>query len=484
MHNILRIFVSVLVLVSLFVASCKKDDNFDTDPGLSLNFSSDSVLFDTVFTTLGSATRVLMVYNPSKKPVLISAIGLEQGANSQFRINVDGISSAYVKDIEIEGKDSMFIFLKVRVDPTNQNSPLVISDELFFETNGNRQIINLLAWGQDAHYIVADHFVSGLPPYRIVAGTHQQVTWSNDKPYVVYGYAVVDSLGKLTIDKGARIHFHENSGLWVYRFGSVQVNGTLEEPVTFQGDRLEPQYKDIPGQWDRIWLNEGSVDNVFNYAIIRNAFIGIQAEILDSDQMLDNQLLLSNTLIHNMTGWGLLARNYDITAWNCEFTECGLDAVYLSRGGSYDFRHCTLGNYWSGSVRKTPALLVSNFYRDDYNQITYVNDLKKAFFGNCIVYGNLEEEFVPDAASGALFNYRVENCLLKTKIYSDSLVGCIRNQDPLFKDLEKHEYFLQEASPARGIGSVDIATPVPADYFGNPRLPLPDLGAYQYKAKK
>ncbi|MCX6272148.1 MAG: hypothetical protein NTU44_13200, partial [Bacteroidetes bacterium] len=301
-RNHTPLFFALLLLVagsSVFFDSCTKDESYDTNSGLTLNFSSDSVIFDTVFTTLGSATRVLMVYNPSKKPVLISSIRLEQGDNSPFRINVDGISSSDVRNIEIEGKDSMFVFVKVRVDPTNQNSPLVISDHLVVETNGNTQQVDLVAWGQDAHYITANKFVNGLPPYRIVASDHQVVTWSNDKPYVVYGYAVVDSLGTLNIEEGTKIYFHKNSGLWVYRFGSLKVNGTLEKPVVFQGDRLEQEYQDIAGQWDRIWLNEGSVNNVINYAIIRNGFIGIQAETFQQSE--GNQLILTNTKIRNMT---------------------------------------------------------------------------------------------------------------------------------------------------------------------------------------
>lgn len=479
-----KLFVFVIIGVLLLIhSSCKKEDNFNTDPGLSLRFSSDSVLFDTVFSTLGSATRILMVYNPGKSPVKIAVIGLEQGSYSQFKINVDGMASDKVENIEIDGNDSLYIFVKVRVDPTNQNSPLVVSDQLYFMTNGNRQTVELVAWGQDAHYVVANHTGGGLPPYRIVASAGQTTTWSNDKPWVVYGYAVVDSLGVLNVEKGTKIHFHKNSGLWVYRYGSFQVDGTLDEPVVFQGDRLEAEYQDVPGQWDRIWINESPMDNHINYAIIKNGFIGLQLETLN--ESLDNKLTLTNTVIHNMTGWGVFTRFYTVEARNCEFTECGLDAVYLSTGGSYDFRHCTLGNYWNRSVRKTPALLVTNFYNQETSSgtIVYTGDLKKAFFGNCIIYGNLEEEIGLDTVNTAQFNCKIDNCLIRSRIYADSIVNCPRNKDPLFKDLDKQDYTLQETSPARGAGNADIALPVPIDYFGNPRLPLPDLGAYQYQGK-
>ncbi|MCX6272147.1 MAG: hypothetical protein NTU44_13195, partial [Bacteroidetes bacterium] len=136
-----------------------------------------------------------------------------------------------------------------------------------------------------------------------------------------------------------------------------------------------------------------------------------------------------------MTGWGLYTRFYDIDSWNCEFTECGIDAVYLSTGGSYRFRHCTLGDYWAGSTRQTPALLVSNYYRDEANQITYTGDLSKAYFGNCIIYGNLEKELVfAKTTDNTKFNYYFENCLIRTTVTSDSLVNCIKNVDPLSAD--------------------------------------------------
>ncbi len=136
---------------------------------------------------------------------------------------------------------------------------MIISDSIVFETNGNIQDVDLAAWGQDAHFFVGNKKIEGLSyPYIIVANEGETVTWEDDKPYVIYGWAVVDSTGILNIGPGCNIHFHQNSGLWVYRGGSIHVNGELDSVVTFQGDRLEMEYRDLPGQWDRIWINESS----------------------------------------------------------------------------------------------------------------------------------------------------------------------------------------------------------------------------------
>lgn len=57
----------------------------------------------------------------------------------------------------------------------------------------------------------------------------------------------MDSLETLIIDPGCRIHFHYGSGMFVK--GTLKATGTFEEPISFQGDRLEESYRNIPGQW-------------------------------------------------------------------------------------------------------------------------------------------------------------------------------------------------------------------------------------------
>jgi len=400
-------------------------------------------------------------------------------------MNVDGVPTQNISDVEIGPNDSIFIFVKVTVDPQNNNSPMVIRDSIIFELNGNVQDIDLTAWGQDAHYIVADKTLGSTLHYKIVAGENENITWTNDKPYLIYGYAVIDSTGNLNIEQGCRLHFYNNSGMWVYKGGSLKVNGTIDEPVTFQGSRLESGYKDLPGQWDRIWINEGSEDNVFNYAIIKNGFIGIQAETMNAS--MGNRLVIKNTVIKNMTGIGLLSRFYRIISGNCVFANCGGYAVALTTGGSYDFRHCTLGNYYSYSSRQTPSLLITNYYLA--GAYTYTGDLDSAFFGNCIVYGSNTEELELDSVSDAAFQYKFENCVMKSTNYSAdvNMVDCIFNQDVLFNNYNDNDYTLMPGSSAIDAGNIDLLNfPVMnlvLDIKGHNRTlnPPPDLGAYDYE---
>ncbi len=477
-----RFFFIVFVLVT-FIFSCRKEDLITDDASAKLTFSTDSILFDTVFTTIGSVTKQLKVYNYNDKTIRISSICLAGGSSSNFRININGMPYVSASNIDIEAGDSMYIFVKVTVDPTNSNNPMVIADSIIFNTNDNIQDIKLAAWGQDAHYVVADQVLGGSLHYKIVAGEGEDITWANDKPYVIYGYAVVDSTGILRIDAGTRVHFYNGSGLWIYKGGCLKVNGTCDEPVTFQGSRLEMEYRDEPGQWDRIWINEGSVDNVIDHAIIKNGFIGIQAETMDAG--MGNQLILKNTQILNMSGIGLLSRFYHITSINSVFSNCALYAVCLTTGGIYDFRHCTIGNYWSISTRETPSLVLSNYYKDYYSGTIYTGNLDTAYFGNCIIYGDKDEEMLLDNQYGSTFNYKFDYCFLKTKLdISDTVyyTGCTKNSNPLFKDYSADNYELDSISPAIDYGDATITGTIATDIKCNARIAglSPDLGAYEW----
>ena len=67
--------------------SCNKWKGYSKE---NLSFSVDTIVFDTVFTTVGSTTKQFKIYNPSVKSVKIEEIELMGGSQSPFRINVDG----------------------------------------------------------------------------------------------------------------------------------------------------------------------------------------------------------------------------------------------------------------------------------------------------------------------------------------------------------------------------------------------------------
>ena len=75
------------IALSLFTSSCKKDLLLSNG---ALEFSVDTVLFDTVFTSIGSTTKNFKIYNRSNRPVVIYEVQLAGGSNSTYRFNLDG----------------------------------------------------------------------------------------------------------------------------------------------------------------------------------------------------------------------------------------------------------------------------------------------------------------------------------------------------------------------------------------------------------
>jgi len=484
MQKIVGIFLLITVVVFSF--SCRKD-TISTDSSDMLSFSNDTILFDTVFTTMGSTTQKLKLYNNSSNTIIISSIYVEQGTNSQFRINVDGVSGNIHSNVEIEEHDSLFIFAEVTIDPNNILSPFVVTDKINFVTNGNHQSVQLVAWGQNAHYYVANQTANGVPIVYLDRGTSPgplDSTWINDKPYVIYGgYLTLDGDDKLTIEAGVRVHLHNNSGIWVYENGNIRVNGTKTDKVTFQGTRLEYAWQDVPGQWDRIWINEGLSDNVFNYAIIKNGFIGIQAEtnpFNPSAPTSTNTLRLNNCEIHNNSAVGILATNYQISDTNSVISNSGQFNLLVKGGGDYRFNHTTIANYWGGGNRQTPAVYLQNYYTDATGA-TQVRDINAANFYNCIIHGDKDVEFDKDELAPGTINFLFDHCILKT---TNSTAGAnyisliVNPTATIFVDKTLHNYHLDDSSSAIGTG---VYIGVNSDHDGNPRDPInPDLGAYEY----
>ncbi len=479
---------TALFLLVILVSSCKKDDIL-TDSSAKLEFSEDTVMFDTVFTSLGSTTRQLKLYNRKDQPIRISSIRLAGGAASMYRLNVDGIAGKNFYDVEIPAKDSLYIFIEVTVNPSNPDIGYILQDSIVFLTNGNQQDIDLVAFGQNANFIIANKLLkagNSFIPYALLdSNLNTTITWNNALPYVIWGgYAVVDSSQTLNIQAGTKIYFANNSGLWVYRGGTLNVAGTLTDKVIFQGIRLESYYQDIPGQWDRIWINEGSINNVINYAEIRNGFIGIQTESL-IDTLDPKKLKITNTIIQNMSGFGIFSRYYNIEVKNTVISRCGQYAVALTQGGGYEFKHCTIANYWNDSQRTTPSVYM-NDYAQDQAENYYEFPLYKADFLNCIIWGNNDEEIEIDYEF-ASNTHQFRNVLLKRdtlNVTTPNFSNILVNVNPVFVDFQENDYQLQATSPARDEGDAGVVATDPdltLDIKGNDRTFSPDLGAYEFQ---
>ncbi len=470
-----RIFLFAFIPGVLFFA-CHPERNYLEESDAKLTFTLDTLFFDTVFTTFGTITKSFRVKNPHNQFVKIDEVSLAGGESSVFRINVDGQPGVHFSGLEIAPRDSMYLFVEATLDPNGHDDILRIQDSIVFLTNGNIQDIDLVAWGQDVH-IIRDSVID-VP-----------TIWNADKPYVILNYAYVDSMSSLTIEAGARIHFHRDG--WLIVNGTLHVNGTLDEPVLFAGDRLEEFFDDKPGQWGLIYLSKSSLDNRINYAEIKNGTIGILISASpESGKMPD--LEISNTIINHMSSNGIYALNAEVTGTNLVIGDCGGSCAGLIYGGAYEFIHCTFANNWPSyfSNRRLPALLLTDYfgnYDSVGNLVLYTGgEFEKAEFMNSIIYGNGRMELVIDSYEELQLNYRFDHCL--TRIDEDSLdyledplfTSIINNENPLL-DSVPYNFELDSLSPAIDAGLPAHAVEIPFDMNGNNRLgdDAPDLGAFE-----
>ncbi|NOY46780.1 MAG: hypothetical protein GXO84_00915 [Chlorobi bacterium] len=506
----------------IFWSSCRKDFEFSPSTG-SLEFSKDTVYLDTVFTNIGSSTYNLKVYNRSNTDIVIPTLRLSQGQNSMYRLNVDGISGSgpqqgkEFENIEILAKDSMFIFIETTIDIQTLaalQTQFLYTDAIEFDAGENFQKVELVTLVKDAVFIFPQRFIDGTTGETIIETltfdidddgiddettiqgrflTDAELTFTNEKPYVIYGYAAVNDTKTLTIDAGARVHFHANSGLLVTSGGSLNVNGLpsidpdlLEGEVIFEGDRLEPNFAHVPGQWQTIWLFNGSTNNTINHATIKNGTVGI---LSDGNQNDASKLVVTNSQIYNSSNFGILGRGTSINGENIVINNSGQSSFAGTYGGSYNFVHSTFANYWNNSFRQFPSVLLNNFLIDADNT-TFTNPLDEANFTNCIIYGNDNPELLLDKDSNDTFNFKFTNCLIKFDDPNSNFTGdqydfgnialyenSIFNLDPEFLDPQNNKLQIHNGSSADNAGI--IFGNLTSDILNTPRGSTPDLGAYE-----
>ncbi len=528
MKRIAYIVFSLIILV--FWSSCREDFEFSPSTG-SLEFSRDTVYLDTVFTNIGSSTFNLKVYNRSDDDILIPSIRLGDGFGSFYRMTIDGTTGIsngpdeslgkIFENIEMLAQDSMFIFIETTIDIealSNSDLQFLYTDVIEFDTGSNQQKVDLVTLVKDATFIHPQRFENqsgetiietlvfdvdgdGVDDETTLQGrflTDDELTFTNEKPYVIYGYAAVDNGKTLTIDPGARVHFHANSGLIVTGGGSLKVNGglstdpeALENEVIFEGDRLEPLFEDIPGQWGTIWLFNGSLENEINYATIKNATVGVLSE--GNPNAAIDKLTITNSQIYNSSNFGILGRSTSVSAENLVINNSGQASFAGTIGGKYNVTHSTIANYWSNSFRQFPSLLLNNFVVDADNN-TIANDdtaLIEANFTNCIIYGNDNPEMLLDRSNASGFEFKFTNCLIRFDDPNDNFTGSqynfannerydsvFFNQEPDFLNTDTNKLNIGEDSFANGRAL--SLNPIGFDILGTPRNTTdPDIGAYE-----
>ncbi|MDR2916465.1 MAG: hypothetical protein LBV74_16835 [Tannerella sp.] len=500
-------------LVIVLMTGCNDIDDYSVSPNHQLSFSTDTLSFDTVFTTIGSTTGYFMIYNRNDEALKIDKILLAGGGESGFRINIDGRKGSSFSEIPIWKKDSLYVAVEVTVNPNDDNTPFLIHDSIVFITNGRTQSVLLEAYGQNA--------------YILRGGTTfaNDTTLTAERPYLIYDSIMIPESVTVNIDKGASFYMHKNAK-WLID-GTIKTNGTQNEPVIFRADRLNNfsstiSYDNISAQWDGLFFGASSFDNELNYTLIRNGISGLTFEESTPDR---KKIDIRDSQITNMDGNVLWAVNCYIEASNTEFSNASDYLVMLS-GGKYQFTHCTMANYMPSAMMSNSATRFIQALTLADN-IIYVNEnnseekhsfpLQQAFFDNCVIDGSLSADTTKKYGGEIMFstndiyingddgqfNYHFNHCVMKTKKVDNS-----RFNEVLFVENPKVEsmkyiksdgknkdgnydyvYDFRLANESLGIGKADrsISEQYPTDRYGVNRLTSefgPSIGAYEYVSQE
>ena len=510
MGNLWKAIVGAALFVCIvFAAGCREDFEFAPSTG-SLSFSKDTVFLDTVFANIGSSTYQLKVYNTLNSDISIPFIGLESGESSSYRLNVDGLPGKTFRDIPLLAQDSLFIFIEITAPtPSEGNTEFLNTDFISFGEGANTQRIPLVTLVKDAIFLYPATQSNGTQetlPIGLdeegneirISGfylTDDELNFTSEKPYVIYGYAAVEDGKTLQMAPGTRVHFHNDSGILVEAGGNLQINGAvsedpeiLENEVIFEGDRLDPAFEHESGQWAAIWLRAGSVGNQIKNLTLKNATIGLLVE--GDPENTNNTLTLQESQILNSSQENLYARAGRITARNSVFGGANGVSVFLEAGGAYQFKHCTLANYALRRMRSNPTLVISNESLIQTDGL--VNALEEASFVNCIIDGNLQQELQLTENTAAPFTFRFDHVALKFPEsgfddeplydFSNSLRynQILQNVELEFISPNTNEFQIQENSAAIDAGFLETLNPILFDILERNRTTPPDLGAYEF----
>ncbi|SMD34396.1 hypothetical protein SAMN04488029_1983 [Reichenbachiella faecimaris] len=438
-------------------------EELSTDNALQLSYSTDTVTFDTLFSSVGSITKRFKIYNTHDKAIKLNQLSLGSREVSSYSITVNGVKGKSFQDETIFGEDSLLVLVEVLIDPNNQDLPFLVKDSVVVTYNDRSENIKLVSWGQDAIFINNE----AIPCDAI---------WTKDRPYVIYDSAWVESGCQLTVEAGTKIYIDNDAFFTIA--GTLHLQGTAEEKILIANTRLDPKYEVAPGQWGSLFFFPGSTGNMIDHSIIKNGTNGVLLAV-DLNSGNGAELLINNTSIQHMSESGIAAFAGNVTAQNLEIFNCQNQLIAGLGGGSYSLNHCTFSNTPNEFTREGASVGFTN-YLEFSNGSQFANDLSIEIT-NSIIWGREEEELAIDLSANTATDVQIENNIIKSEQDAWVELGNFISQEenyPGFYSPNLFNYQIDSLSNARDKAST---TSITHDLLGTLRDAMPDIGAYERK---
>lgn len=481
------------------VAACSDNDDFTTNAGALLMCSTDSLQFDTVLYSTQSTTHQAVLYNRNSDGVRISKAWLEGGANSIFRVNIDGVALTETNgweanNFEVRKKDSLFVFVNVDMTELPNGTSGSVEDNLcLLLESGVVQKLPLSVYGLDVE------------PLKTGLQVTSDVHLTGNKPYLVYDSIYVAKGATLTLDEGTLLYMHEGAKLTVD--GSLIIAGSLEHPVVLRTDRTENMLSYLPydrtaGRWGGISLSSGSGAHRISYADIHGGNYGISFRATDGDAVTGANgvpmLTVENSVIHNVAGYGLELSGVSAVVANSQISNTLGDCVRIE-GGAYNFYFNTIAQFYPWSYNRGYALYLKNHIDNEVEMPLYA-----ANFYHCYVTGYSDDVVMRSYYLGEMdgespFRFLFDGCVLNTEKtdeaqFVDVLYECDVEDTELTPVGERafrvfdtdnfiYDFHLLENAFACRPAVGTIIDLYPRDRDGVERSATPAAGCYEYVAQ-
>ncbi|MGN0220594.1 MAG: right-handed parallel beta-helix repeat-containing protein [Prevotella sp.] len=476
-------FLSLLLFT---ITGCISDETFSTDSSKRLTFTSDTISFDTLFSTIASSTKQTMIYNYSGENLRISTVRLQKGNQTGYRVNVSGSyldnnTGSIIKDLEIRNGDSIRVFMEMTPKHNGALEPVKVEDNVIFTLeSGIQQNLALRAQVWDAEIHESQLVIS------------QDTVIRNSVPILLQKGLRVDSNVTLRIEAPSQLFFHSNTGLDVY--GTLVIAGNQNDEVVLRGDRTDKMFPYLPydrisGQWKGIRFYSSSNHNEITHADIHATEDAIICDSASSFSMDTENLTVRYSKIHNCKGYGLKSHMNNILIADTEISNAQNDCVAIY-GGLATIVHCTIAQFYPFTAERGVALRFQNFDKE------YDYPLHGLQCYNTIVTGLGEDEIMGSRKEDQEDNayvYYFENCLLRTpQITDESQSEILKNviwekpDDEIqgakhFRttDMQNMLFDFRLSEQSTAIGKGVLLSGFLSDREGVLRPESPDLGCYQ-----
>lgn len=473
------LYILLLAFSALFYA-CSDYDSFSNNPSFRLEFSDDTIRFDTLISTIPSPTKTLYVFNDNNDGIRISNIRLLRGSESLFRVNVDGeyLANGSGNDYLIRKNDSIIVRIEVTMPENGTADTISYSDELLFNLeNGAQQRVLLTAGALDA-YIIHGMLIDS------------DSTLMADKPYLIYDSLVIAKGATLNLLAGTTLLMHDSTSVDIY--GRINAKGTIQKPIIFRGARTDRMfdylfYDNTPSRWKGVTIHKGSYNNSFRNVDLHSGRWGI---MVDSTSLDNLTLSMQNCIIHNIGGVGLLLNNCNAEILNTQISNTLGDCVNVY-GGAYTFCHCTIAQYYPLSAKRGDAMFVTNIREKIHHELRYIQVLNSVVMGIAedVIMGKMSEDHEDSQY------YYFTNSFLRTEAQDDNnhYINCKFENKEMelqgeqnFQVFDTHNFIYDftpdSLSEIRNMADPLLMNGLFFDRLGRSRLAdgAPDAGCYEY----